>query len=244
MVSTDVNRTFLGNRIALNLLAGYHTQHSVVGGDPIYCGSFSFPGVVCRSNVSQVRFSIESSSRIADAFRIGLNNSRIDMSFGYAVDGSADGVDLWEYPPNNPNHTSIDANRYFTKIGHSNFIGSMHEVGLPNLLPRAGPASSQEMMLNVRVEFPGFFTLDYDPDIRLALLFDSSEVQNPQSSAANPTGTEAALNDMGVSPGLIGGIIAAVIGVALIIISTGIILKRRQKRRLRRQEVEQHFIPR
>jgi hypothetical protein len=216
----DVNATFAVNNVLFQMIAGYHTQISEPGSTPIYCGAFSGQQVACQSSVSNVTFELEVGLGTFTTARIGVRNTKIDLSFGYGLNGTRDGHDLWA----TPNPADLGAERYWHKLGFSDFTDKYHRLGLQNQLRRTGPANDQSLQLVVTLDNVPFNELIYDPDISLSLIFDTSSDFVP---SAGPLSTGALANVSNNDVAIATGVAAAIIVAAGVIVAVVLWQRRR-----------------
>lgn len=203
------------------MVATYRSQHSVQGDAPLYCGPFMFQAVACHSPVANVTFEPQITALVPTGAKIGLKNSRVDIVFGYGLVGSRDGVDLFA----TGNKTELDADRYFTNIGFDGIIDTNTEQGRANVLPRAGPADQQSLIVVITLHIPKFAQeLIYDPDISFALVFDVSTPPTPSSVPLSAIIEAVKPSDIGIAVGVTASII--VVGAAVV----GLVLWQRKRR--------------
>eukprot|EP01122_Echinamoeba_exundans_P012007 TRINITY_DN4937_c0_g1_i1.p1 TRINITY_DN4937_c0_g1~~TRINITY_DN4937_c0_g1_i1.p1 ORF type:complete len:698 (-),score=120.52 TRINITY_DN4937_c0_g1_i1:1439-3373(-) len=227
----NINVTFPGiSNLQFHMVAGYHTQLSEPGSPPIFCGDFIGQQVACESSTANVTFALEVGGlNTFSSARIGVRNTKIDLSFSYGLNGTRDGVDLWAQP----HPTDVGAERYWVKQGLSDFTDKFHKLGLSHLLPPSPPAREQAMQLVVTLDmFPFNDSLIYDPDISLSLIFDTSSDFPPASS---PLTSGAFANVSNNDVAIVAGVVAAIIVAAAVIVAA-VLWHRRRSANLRARD--------
>lgn len=219
----DINATHNTSSLFFPLVVTYHTQHSVPGGEPIFCPVFNATKLeACTSSVANVTFELRSDRAFLDTTVIGLHNKRASLSFAYGTNGEVDGHDLLS-------SGELWVERILEGIGNAHHIYRFFEGNRTDLAPRANAIEDQALSLPLGIKVAPFNVLYYDPDISLALLFDDAATANGTGLITNPDGQPL---------GLIIGVTVA--GVAIVAVAIGVFFYVRAKRGQKQSQRKLH----
>lgn len=159
----------------------------------------------------------------AQGATVRLTSKELDFVFSYSYLGAVDGVPLL-----NPNKFRIRVSSFYSDIGYDTVVLGAQVANQSNLLMR--PGKYQWVNFLARLQFHRFKEMYYDPDVQLALLFNT---EDPPISSSNLSSD----SNVGLAVGIAVPAVLVVGGVAV----TAFLLRARSQRILEKHRLDSAF---